>query len=100
MRQIERWTRRGALLVFLLLVTAQLAVAAPSAHEAPDGSEWIMADWMFLSFVIFTSTAFVAFIVALKAGLLSNLDAATYHVLEIEEQDYYTPDWAREGGEL
>lgn len=55
-----------------------------------------MADWMFISFVAFAGCALVAFLVALKMGLLSNLEDAKYYVLEIEEeQDYYTPEWAR-----
>jgi hypothetical protein len=72
------------------------ALAAPLHHEAPPGSEWILADWMFLSFAIFAGAAFVAFLFALKSGLLSNLEDAKYAILDIEEEDYYTPDWARE----
>jgi hypothetical protein len=49
-----------------------------------------MADWMFLSFVLFAGAAFVAFIMALKAGLLSNLEDAKYYILEIEEEDDYS----------
>ena len=78
---------------------AQPALAAPVLHDAPDGSEWIMADWMFLSFVLFAGAAFVAFLWALKAGLLSNLEDAKHYILEIEEEDYYTPEWATSGGE-
>lgn len=81
------------------LVTTLLLVHPVSAHEAPAGSEWVMADWMFLSFVIFAGAAFVAFLAALKSGLLSNLEDAKYYVIEIEEPDYYTPDWAKTGGE-
>jgi heme/copper-type cytochrome/quinol oxidase subunit 2 len=75
------------------------ALASPLYHEAPKGSEWIMADWMFLSFLIFAGVAFLAFLFALKAGWLSNLEDAKYYILEIEEEDYYTPEWAREGDE-
>jgi hypothetical protein len=77
-------------------LSASPAFAAPLNHEAPPGSEWIMADWMFLSFVIFAGVSFVAFLLALKSGLLSNLEDAKYAILDIEEEDYYTPDWARE----
>jgi len=98
LRHTLRWTV-PVLLVFLLGVTARPALAAPVLHEAPPGSEWIMADWMFLSFIIFAGVAFLAFLVALKRGLLSNLEDAKYHVLEIDEEDYYTPDWARERGQ-
>jgi hypothetical protein len=84
-----------------IFLFVQPALAAPPYHEAPKGSEWIMADWMFLSFLVFASVAFMAFIFALKRGLLSNLEDAKYYILDIDEADYYTPEWARnqEGGE-
>lgn len=79
------------LVVLVLLAFPGHALAAPLAHEAPEGSEWVMADWMFLSFAIIAGTALVAFLFALKAGLLSNLEDAKYYILEIDEPDYYTP---------
>ncbi|MEJ2013026.1 MAG: hypothetical protein P8X64_12490 [Anaerolineales bacterium] len=100
MKTIKRNARWLVLMVMLVVIgfSAQPALAAPLAHEAPRGSEWIMADWMFLSFGIFAGVAFLAFLAALKRGLLTNLEDAKYYVLEIDEEDYYTPDWAREGG--
>jgi hypothetical protein len=47
--------------------------------------------------LIFAGVAFLAFLFALKAGWLSNLEDAKYYILEIDEEDYYTPEWAREG---
>lgn len=90
-------TVKGALVLALL---ATLTAVQPAfAHEAPGGSEWVMADWMFLSFMIFAGVALIAFLTALKSGLLSNLEDAKYYILEIDEPDYYTPDWARNGGD-
>lgn len=89
----------SAAVLMIALFTPRLAFAAPPLHEAPPGSEWIMADWMFLSFVIFAGVSFIVFLVVLKAGLLSNLEDAKYHILDIEEEDYYTPDWAKEQGD-
>ena len=83
----------------LAVVISLVAVLPASAHDAPSGSEWVMADWMFLSFVVFAGAAFIAFLFALKSGLLSNLEDAKYYVLEIDEPDYYTPDWAKTGGD-
>lgn len=83
----------------LAVVISLMAVLPASAHDAPSGSEWVMADWMFLSFVIFAGAAFIAFLFALKSGLLSNLEDAKYYVLEIDESDYYTPDWAKTEGD-
>lgn len=83
----------------LAVVISLVAVLPASAHDAPSGSEWVMADWMFLSFVIFAGAAFIAFLFALKSGLLSNLEDAKYYVLEIDESDYYTPDWAKTEGD-
>lgn len=83
----------------LAVVISLVAVLPASAHDAPSGSEWVMADWMFLSFVVFAGAAFIAFLFALKSGLLSNLEDAKYYVLEIDESDYYTPDWAKTEGD-
>jgi hypothetical protein len=83
-------------LVLMFAVWLMVATTHPAlAHEAPKGSEWIMADWMFLSFGIFAGVSFLAFLLALKSGLLSNLEEAKYHVLTIDEPDYYSPEWAR-----
>lgn len=98
MRKLFRYT---SILLFILAFSI-ITTFPVSAHEAPPGSEWVMADWMFLSFIIFAGTAFVAFLLALKSGVLSNLEDAKYYVLEVEEEDFYTPDWAKQeaqGGE-
>ncbi|OGC76669.1 MAG: hypothetical protein A2Z27_04875 [candidate division Zixibacteria bacterium RBG_16_50_21] len=86
-------------LALLLITVTHPALAAPPAHEAPTGSEWVMADWMFLSFGLFAGVGMLAFLIALKLGLLSNIEEAKYYLLEIEEEDdYYIPDWIRSGG--
>lgn len=86
--------------VLIAAVTVGLllfASAAPaSAHDQPDGADWLMADWMLLSFLIFFGAALAAFLVALKLGVLRNVEDAKYHILTINEPDYYTPDWAKE----
>jgi hypothetical protein len=80
----------------LLAVAATLLLARPAlGHDQPAGAEWLMADWMLLSFLAFGAIALVAFLVALKRGYLSNLEDAKYHILTIDEPDYYTPAWAR-----
>ena len=84
----------GACLV-AIIVLAVTAVPA-LAHEQPDGAEWLMADWMLLSFMAFGGAAMLVFLVALKRGLLHDVESAKYHILSIDEPDYYTPDWARE----
>jgi cbb3-type cytochrome oxidase maturation protein len=96
---VPRWLETTGIMVLGLPQNVQPSLAVPLFHEAPKGSEWIMADWMFLSFLIFAGIAFVAFLWALKAGWLSNLEDAKYYILEIDEEDYYTPEWAQEGDE-
>lgn len=77
--------------------TLLLASASPVlAHEVPDGSEWVMADWMLLSFVSFFGSALVVFLIAVRRGLFRHLEDAKYHLLTVDEPDYYTPDWAKE----
>lgn len=77
-------------LLYALLLTALVAVPA-FAHDGPEGAEWVMADWMFITFAIFAGGALIAFVVALKAGLLSDIEGAKYQILTIDEPDYYTP---------
>jgi hypothetical protein len=80
----------------LSATAAALLFATPAlGHDQPVGAEWLMADWMLLSFLAFGAIALVAFLVALKRGYLSNLEDAKYHILTIDEPDYYTPEWAR-----
>ena len=93
-----RRIRTAKVIMAILLATGALLVAATPVlgHEQPDGAEWLMADWMLLSFMAFGGAGLVAFLVALKRGLLHNVEAAKYHILTIDEPDYYTPEWARE----
>jgi len=76
-------------LLSALVLTALVAVPA-LAHDGPEGAEWVMADWMFVTFAVFAGGALIAFVVALKAGLLSNIEGAKYQILTIDEPDYYT----------
>lgn len=94
----SQWSKMTTSLVMTLIALFWL-VRPALAHEAPEGSEWVMADWMFLSFILFAGAALVLFLLALKAGLLSNLEDAKYYILDIEEEDYYTPEWAETGGD-
>ena len=85
------------LTLFWCVLGLVLIPSAPAmAHDAPEGSEWVMADWMFLSFAAFAAAAFIVFLIALRRGLLSNLEDAKYQILTIDEPDYYTPEWARD----
>jgi hypothetical protein len=74
-----------------LLLTALVAVPA-LAHDGPEGAEWVMADWIFITFAVFAGGALIAFVAALKAGLLSNIEDAKYQILTIDEPDYYSAD--------
>jgi len=82
-----------------LLGVTLLALAFPApalAHDAPENaqSRWVMADWMMDTFFIFAGLAFVAFLVAWKAGHFHELDSHAVIPLLVEEEDYYTPEWA------
>jgi len=87
--------------VLLLTLAAALVLASPVdafAHDAPENaqSKWVMVDWMMDAFFLFAGIALVAFIVCWKAGHFHNLEQAARIPLLIEEEDYYTPDWARD----
>ena len=83
----------------VLLVVALLALAVPAAafaHDAPENeqSKWVMADWMMDTFFIFSGLAVIAFVAAWKAGHFQELDRVGGIPLLVEEEDYYTPEWA------
>jgi cbb3-type cytochrome oxidase maturation protein len=80
---------------------ALVAPAAAFAHEAPESaqSRWVMVDWMLETFFVFAGFALVVFIWAWKAGHFHDLERQAAIPLLIEEEDYYTPDWAFDEGE-
>ena len=86
------------LLLTVAVVTA-VALALPAlalAHDAPetDQSKWVMADWMMDTFFIFSGLAFIAFLAVWKAGHFHELESHGAIPLLVEEEDYYTPEWA------
>jgi hypothetical protein len=88
--------RRLPALVLLGAASALLWPALAFAHDQPETeqSNWVMADWMLDTFFVFSAMALVAFIVAWKAGHFQELDRHAWIPLFVEEEDYYTPDWA------
>jgi hypothetical protein len=85
---------RRLLTIALLLLLATPGVAL--AHDAPENSQskWVMADWMIDVFFLFSGLAFIAFLAAWKAGHFHELERHASIPLLVEEEDYYTPDWA------
>lgn len=86
------------------LATAGLALAAICAAASPavaavypteEGAK-IMADWVVLAFLVFFCSALLVFLIAVRRGYFSNLEAAKYYLLTVDEPDYYTPDWIKE----
>jgi cbb3-type cytochrome oxidase maturation protein len=77
-------------------VGALATPVAAFAHEAPESaqSRWVMVDWMLEAFFVFAGFALVAFIWAWKAGHFHDLEQQASIPLGIEEEDYYTPEWA------
>jgi hypothetical protein len=90
--------RRVAVALTLVLAATLAFPAAALAHEAPenDQSRWVMTDWMMDTFFIFSGLALVAFLAAWKAGHFHELERHGSIPLLVEEEDYYTPDWALE----
>jgi hypothetical protein len=82
-----------------IAVVAALALLLPAlalGHDQPETSQsrWVMADWMMDTFFIFSGLAVLAFVAAWKAGHFQDLDKLGSLPLYVEEEDYYTPDWA------
>jgi predicted ABC-type exoprotein transport system permease subunit len=88
--------RRRLFVLVFLVVLALVMPAAALAHEAPQNeqSSWVMADWMMDTFFVFSGLALVAFIAAWKAGAFHDLESHGSIPLYVQEEDYYTPDWA------
>ena len=94
--------RRLAASLRLLVTTTVVALvcavwpAVALAHDQPETkqSRWVMADWMMDTFFIFGGLAFVAFLAAWKAGHFHELDRVGGIPLLVDEEDYYTPEWA------
>jgi len=88
--------RRLVLSALVVFALALLTPAAAVAHDQPETqqSRWVMADWMLDTFFIFAGLALVAFLAAWKAGHFHELDKVGSIPLYIEEEDYYTPEWA------
>jgi hypothetical protein len=83
----------------LLTIAATILLTTPAAalaHDQPenDQANWIMADWMLDAFFLFAGFAFAGFLIAWKNGHFHNLEQAAQIPLWIEEEDYYTPEWA------
>ena len=88
--------RRLALAVTVVAVLGLSLPAVAFAHDQPETSQsrWVMADWMMDTFFIFSGLALLAFVAAWKAGHFQDLDKLGSLPLYVEEEDYYTPDWA------
>jgi len=84
--------------IALAMLVALVLPAAASAHEAPQNSQskWVMADWMMDTFFIFSGLALIVFVAAWKAGFFHDVESHGAIPLLVEEEDYYTPDWALE----
>jgi hypothetical protein len=88
--------RRLALAVTVAAVSALSLPALAFAHDQPETSQsrWVMADWMMDTFFIFSGLAVLAFVAAWKAGHFQDLDKLGSLPLYVDEEDYYTPEWA------
>lgn len=88
--------RRVVAALILFAVVALTLPALAFAHDQPETkqSRWVMADWMMDTFFIFSGLAVLAFVAAWKAGHFQELDRLGSLPLLVEEEDYYTPEWA------
>lgn len=95
---VTRLRAIAALLWALALWVLSSGVA--SAHDAPAGSEWTLADFMLYVFLIFAGAGLAVLLWAIKKGYLYHLEDAKYPMLtEIYEEDFWTPDWVEEEGQ-
>jgi len=90
--------RRRLAILALPLLAALMLPAAAFAHDQPETkqSNWVMADWMMDTFFVFSGLALVAFVATWKTGAFHELDTHASIPLYVEEEDYYTPEWAKD----
>lgn len=88
--------RRRFALLGLFMLAALMLPASALAHDQPENSQsnWVMADWMIDTFFVFSGLALVGFIAAWKSGAFHELDTHASIPLYVEEEDFYTPEWA------
>jgi len=88
--------RRLAATALAVALAVLIWPALALAHDQPETSQsrWVMADWMMDTFFIFSGLAVLAFVAAWKAGHFQELDRLGSLPLLVEEEDYYTPEWA------
>ena len=88
-------SRRLAIAIAALALSLACAPVA-WAHDQPESSDsrWVMSDWMLDAFFLFAGLALAGFLIAWKAGHFHDLEKAARIPLMIEEEDYYTPEWA------
>ncbi|MBF9030959.1 hypothetical protein HKCCE3408_11190 [Rhodobacterales bacterium HKCCE3408] len=76
-----------------MVFAASPATAAVYPHA--EGAA-VMADWVVLAFLVFFGCALLVFLVAVRRGYFTDLEAAKYYLLTVDEPDFYTPDWIKE----
>ena len=88
--------RRLAISVVFFAACALAWPLVALAHDQPETkqSRWVMADWMMDTFFVFSGFAVIAFLAAWKAGHFQELDRQGGIPLLVQEEDYYTPEWA------
>jgi hypothetical protein len=89
---VKRLAAAAVVISLLALTWPALALA----HDQPETkqSRWVMADWMLDTFFVFAGLAVLAFLAAWKAGHFQELDRVGSIPLYVDEEDYYTPEWA------
>ncbi len=81
----------------LLGAIAMASSTGPAhAQEIPAGGALIMSDWILGAFLVFFASGLIVFITAVRLGAFRDMESAKYHLLDVEEEDYYTPEWAKE----
>jgi hypothetical protein len=88
---------RRIIVALLLVMVVMMTFAAPAwSHDQPEGRDasYVMADWMFWTFVLFGGSSLLGACVAWKLGFFRDMDDQRLVPLYIDEPDYYTPEWA------
>lgn len=86
--------RRTVMVIALLASSVGTATAAANGES---GTAMQVSDYFYLLWYLsFFVLALVGLLVAMSRGWFRDVERAKYHMMEIDEPDYYTPEWAKE----
>lgn len=87
--------KRMSLIVLGLLLLTLIIGLAPAAliwEAAGRSREPTAMKWVLTVYIVFLAAVHILFLAAVKLGVFRNIESPKYHLMDIDETDYYTPE--------